>query len=105
MIGKDAPVRACQLPSVRRKSWIRRFLIPAHLINDAHAFFGSTKCLETPSPGNTNGLPLLCRAFNVTTASGDRVTVCGVPFFVFGIRQTFSRRSTSSHRIAQRFAR
>jgi hypothetical protein len=59
--------------------------MPAALRSAAHAVFGSTICLVLPSPGNTNSPPPALRDSNTVTASGDSVTVCGVPFLVLAM--------------------
>src|SRR5262249_21603069 len=107
MIGRDAPVAACQLPSVRRRSGIRRSRNPApgfSLSKSAAVFlgfafsqsfrwisaarskirfqalFGSTKWPVEPFPGNTHVLADDALRFSSTLIAGtERATVTDSP--------------------------
>ena len=53
MIGSELPAAACQDPSVRRKSWMRRSASPDRSRSRSQASFGSTRWPRLPCEGKT----------------------------------------------------
>src|SRR6516225_766631 len=101
IMGRLVPPDACQLPSVRRRSCIRRSWIPARSRIRFHAFFGSIKWPLAPLPGNTHSpWEDAFRLSRMSTAVADNATARDSPFFVSGIVHVAVDQFISFHRIA-----
>src|SRR5215472_11809766 len=86
MIGRDAPVAACQLPSVRLKSCNRRSVMFACLRIRLHAFLGSSRCPDLPRPGNIHSLvDDSFRVSRTVRATGDSTTRVGFLLLAFSV--------------------